>query len=82
MPAEIIDGRKQAQLLLDNVANKLGCLPTAPGLAVVLVGDDPASHIWSEASSGSHRNWASAARRSSCRTASPPKPICFRRSAH
>jgi methylenetetrahydrofolate dehydrogenase (NADP+)/methenyltetrahydrofolate cyclohydrolase len=46
MPAEIIDGRKQAQLLLDNVANKLGYLPTAPGLAVVLVGDDPASHIY------------------------------------
>jgi methylenetetrahydrofolate dehydrogenase (NADP+)/methenyltetrahydrofolate cyclohydrolase len=46
MPAEIIDGRKQAQLLLDNVANELGYLPTAPGLAVVLVGDDPASHIY------------------------------------
>ncbi|MEH2586868.1 bifunctional 5,10-methylenetetrahydrofolate dehydrogenase/5,10-methenyltetrahydrofolate cyclohydrolase [Bradyrhizobium sp. AZCC 1721] len=46
MTAEIIDGRKQAQILLDSVAGELGQLSQAPGLAVVLVGDDPASHIY------------------------------------
>ena len=49
--AEIIDGRKQAQvlldqILLDNAASGLGQASPAPGLAVVLAGDDPASHIY------------------------------------
>src|SRR5579871_4283552 len=47
--ADIIDGRKQAQvvldqILLDNFAS--GPSHGAPGLAVVLAGDDPASHIY------------------------------------
>jgi methylenetetrahydrofolate dehydrogenase (NADP+)/methenyltetrahydrofolate cyclohydrolase len=46
MTAEIIDGHKHAQILLDNVAGELDRLSRAPGLAVVLVGDDPASHIY------------------------------------
>lgn len=46
MTADIIDGRKHAQILLDKVAAELGRLSPAPGLAVVLVGDDPASHIY------------------------------------
>jgi len=46
MTAEIIDGRKQAQILLDSIADGLEQLSQAPGLAVVLVGDDPASHIY------------------------------------
>ena len=46
MTAEIIDGHKHAQILLDNVASELDHLSRAPGLAVVLVGDDPASHIY------------------------------------
>ena len=46
MTAEIIDGHKHAQILLDNVAGELDHLSRAPGLAVVLVGDDPASHIY------------------------------------
>jgi methylenetetrahydrofolate dehydrogenase (NADP+)/methenyltetrahydrofolate cyclohydrolase len=46
MTADIIDGRKHAQILLDTVAVELDHLPQAPGLAVVLVGDDPASHIY------------------------------------
>ena len=46
MTAEIIDGHKHAQILLDKVAGELDQLSRAPGLAVVLVGDDPASHIY------------------------------------
>jgi methylenetetrahydrofolate dehydrogenase (NADP+) / methenyltetrahydrofolate cyclohydrolase len=46
MTAEIIDGRKHAQILLDTIAVELDRLSHAPGLAVVLVGDDPASHIY------------------------------------
>ena len=75
MTAEIIDGHKHAQILLDNVAGELDHLSRAPGLAVVLVGDDPASHIYvrSKIRRGS---WACAARRKSCRVASP-KASCF-----
>lgn len=46
MTADIIDGRKHAQVLLDKVAIDIDRLSHAPGLAVVLVGDDPASHIY------------------------------------
>jgi methylenetetrahydrofolate dehydrogenase (NADP+)/methenyltetrahydrofolate cyclohydrolase len=46
MTADIIDGHKHAQNLLDTLAIELGSLSQAPGLAVVLVGDDPASHIY------------------------------------
>lgn len=46
MSAEIIDGRKQAQKLLDSLREELSLIPRRPGLAVVLVGDDPASHIY------------------------------------
>ncbi|MEW6641057.1 MAG: tetrahydrofolate dehydrogenase/cyclohydrolase catalytic domain-containing protein [Pseudomonadota bacterium] len=46
MTADIIDGRKHAQTLLDNVAADIAALPRAPGLAVVLVGGDPASAIY------------------------------------
>lgn len=46
MTADIIDGRKHAQILIDTLAIELDHLPHAPGLAVVLVGDDPASHIY------------------------------------
>src|SRR4051794_24935064 len=46
MTAEIIEGRRQAQTILVTVAAELRHLPRVPGLAVVLVGDDPASHIY------------------------------------
>lgn len=46
MTAAIIDGHHHAQTLLDTVVAELAQLPRAPGLAVVLVGDDPASHIY------------------------------------
>jgi methylenetetrahydrofolate dehydrogenase (NADP+)/methenyltetrahydrofolate cyclohydrolase len=46
MTAEIIEGLKHAKTVLDTVAADLRHLPRTPGLAVVLVGDDPASHIY------------------------------------
>jgi methylenetetrahydrofolate dehydrogenase (NADP+)/methenyltetrahydrofolate cyclohydrolase len=46
MTAAIIDGHRHAQDLLDTVAVELSHLSRTPGLAVVLVGDDPASHIY------------------------------------
>jgi methylenetetrahydrofolate dehydrogenase (NADP+)/methenyltetrahydrofolate cyclohydrolase len=46
MTAAIIDGHHHAQNLLDHVAVELGHFPHTPGLAVVLVGDDPASQIY------------------------------------
>src|SRR5688572_20251948 len=46
MTAAIIDGHLHAQNLLDHVAVELGHFPHAPGLAVVLVGDNPASHMY------------------------------------
>jgi methylenetetrahydrofolate dehydrogenase (NADP+)/methenyltetrahydrofolate cyclohydrolase len=46
MTAEIIDGRALARQVVDQVREQLPSLPRAPGLAVVLAGDDPASHIY------------------------------------
>ncbi len=44
--ADIIDGHHHAQNVLDGAAAGLRELSRVPGLAVVLVGDDPASHIY------------------------------------
>lgn len=46
MTAEIIDGRQHAQSILETVAAEIPKLKRPPGLAVVLIGDDPASHIY------------------------------------
>lgn len=49
MPAELLDGRAIAQRVRDRVAGEvtaLGARGITPGLAVVLVGDDPASEIY------------------------------------
>ena len=46
MRAEVIDGRGLAKLVIDGVREQLPQLPRPPGLAVVLAGDDPASHIY------------------------------------
>ncbi len=46
MTAEIIDGRRHAQIILDSVAADIKDMPRAPGLAVILVGDDPASGVY------------------------------------
>ncbi len=46
MLAEIIDGRAQARLVLEQVAAGASKLPRPPGLAVIIAGDDPASHVY------------------------------------
>ncbi len=46
MTARIIDGRALAAALRSRLARQIGALPFRPGLAVVLVGDDPASAVY------------------------------------
>ncbi|MEA3272835.1 MAG: tetrahydrofolate dehydrogenase/cyclohydrolase catalytic domain-containing protein, partial [Patescibacteria group bacterium] len=41
-----IDGKKLAEKILKDVEKKIKKLPTPLGLAVILVGDDPASQIY------------------------------------
>ena len=52
MPAELIDGRAIAKKVRADVAErakKLVARGVTPGLAVVLVGDDPASAVYTSA---------------------------------
>jgi methylenetetrahydrofolate dehydrogenase (NADP+)/methenyltetrahydrofolate cyclohydrolase len=44
--AELIDGKLAAAALRARVAEQVAALPFTPGLAVVLVGDDPASSVY------------------------------------
>ena len=50
MPARIIDGKAIAQQIRDDLAARISALRDglgrAPGLAIVLVGDDPASEVY------------------------------------
>ena len=46
MTARVIDGKAAAAILQANVATRVAVLGYAPGLAVVLVGDDPASAVY------------------------------------
>jgi methylenetetrahydrofolate dehydrogenase (NADP+)/methenyltetrahydrofolate cyclohydrolase len=46
MSARIIDGKAIAAQVRANVAEAVRELPAQPALAVVLVGDDPASHVY------------------------------------
>ena len=46
MTARIIDGRALAAALRSRLARQIAALPSRPGLAVVLVGDDPASAVY------------------------------------
>jgi methylenetetrahydrofolate dehydrogenase (NADP+)/methenyltetrahydrofolate cyclohydrolase len=46
MSARIIDGKAVAAALRASVAGRAASLPYRPGLAVVLVGDDPASAVY------------------------------------
>ena len=46
MAAAIIDGKALAAKLKENVRAEARTLPRKPGLAVVLVGDDPASRVY------------------------------------
>ena len=44
--AVLIDGKALAQSIREDVAARAARLPRTPGLAVILVGDDPASRIY------------------------------------
>lgn len=46
MSARVIDGKAMAEVVRREVAEEARKLPQRPGLAVVLVGDDPASHVY------------------------------------
>lgn len=44
--AHIIDGKSIAASLMDTLAAEVASLSSPPALAVILVGDDPASHVY------------------------------------
>ncbi|HNQ92336.1 MAG TPA: bifunctional methylenetetrahydrofolate dehydrogenase/methenyltetrahydrofolate cyclohydrolase FolD [Alphaproteobacteria bacterium] len=44
--AQIIDGKTVSARLLETIATQTAAMSTPPGLAVILVGDDPASHVY------------------------------------
>lgn len=44
--ATIIDGKQIAQDLRETIKSQVAPMPHKPGLAVILVGDDPASHVY------------------------------------
>lgn len=46
MSAHIIDGKTIAAELRQRIAKDVSQMSTPPGLAVILVGDDPASHVY------------------------------------
>jgi methylenetetrahydrofolate dehydrogenase (NADP+)/methenyltetrahydrofolate cyclohydrolase len=46
MLAEIVDGRALARKVVEDVRAGMASLDRAPGLAVILAGDDPASHVY------------------------------------
>ena len=46
MSAQLIDGKAIAQDLRGDIAKVVTALPAQPTLAVILVGDDPASHVY------------------------------------
>ena len=46
MAARILDGKEVAARVRAEVAARVADLPFDPGLATVLVGDDPASHVY------------------------------------
>ncbi|MBF8280427.1 MAG: folD [Candidatus Magasanikbacteria bacterium] len=43
---QILDGRLLAKKIRSQIAEDVAALPFRPGLAVILVGDDPASHLY------------------------------------
>ena len=46
MSAQIIDGKAIAEKTLSDIAATVAGMDRKPGLAVILVGDDPASHVY------------------------------------
>lgn len=55
MSARIIDGRALAATLRSELAAQVAMLPFRPGLAVVLVGEDPASAVYVRSKDGAAR---------------------------
>ncbi|MGE0416620.1 MAG: tetrahydrofolate dehydrogenase/cyclohydrolase catalytic domain-containing protein, partial [Acetobacteraceae bacterium] len=62
MTARIIDGKALATALRAQVAARVAALPFQPGLAVVLVGDDPASAVYVRSKDRAARDAGIAAR--------------------
>jgi len=48
MPAKLIDGKRIADAVLDEAAARVAKLSPKPSLAIVLVGDDPASIVYTK----------------------------------
>ena len=46
MSTRIIDGKAIAQKLREDITRNVATMEKKPGLAVILVGDDPASHVY------------------------------------
>ncbi len=46
MTAQILDGKKLSQTIKNELKEKIEVLPSAPSLAVIIVGTDPASEIY------------------------------------
>lgn len=46
--ARILDGKTLALTIRKDIAKRVAAMPTPPGLGVILVGDDPASHKYVE----------------------------------
>ena len=46
MPAKIIDGNKIAKSIIENIKNKVKSMKEKPGLALVMVGNNPASEVY------------------------------------
>lgn len=46
MPAQILDGRALARSIREQIKERVARLPSPPGLGVILVGTDPASHLY------------------------------------
>ena len=44
--AQILDGKQLASRIREKIKTRVAALPSQPGLAVLLVGDDPASHLY------------------------------------
>ena len=46
MTAQVLDGKKLAQSVRLGLKQKIAAFPQAPGLAVIIAGNNPASEIY------------------------------------
>ena len=57
--AKLIEGKVVAQKILENLSDEILFLNKKPSLAVIIVGDDPASKIYVNLKKRKkHRSWA------------------------